>query len=600
MDPAGPKTAVRESVPYGHACAGCSKAKCRCISRGPGKQCERCHRLRKECVPSAVVRKQTSRRASGRSAGSAQLEEKLDRIVTLLTSSAPSNVSASPELLSSIQAQLGAAGGASDAPHLQQPTAPSSVTSSETPGFLGVFSSTPRDCQPEVLNPEDEAILLKFREHHLPLFPFVHIPPGVTALKLSRESPVLWLGIQLACTKTTAVWTRLESQLRSTLAQSLVVDCERNLDLLLGIICYLNWKLDHNTSKKSLCTVASLATSLVFDLRLDRATQESTCRETNSSMAYCFPIKQPILPPLKRSRDGMRAALACYCVCSAITGFIRSPQMRWTSYMDEVVQDMATQPEIEGDEVLAAMTKLYRIMDEVHQLSPYRMEPELVPQAPLVFYVRGLKKSLDSVMASTRAEVLSKHFMQIFVAFVDASIHDMPLYHSETPRVSEVGRSECLHASLEASIKCIETFLAMSPHDLVGMTVALGLQFARCSHLLYRFSVVEDVAWDRKYVQDRVDLIKVLERTGELMAAIPKAGGFEPDGEDVFTRSAMTMKYAAPLWGKALAEAVGATSTWTPGLDANGEALVGLSDAMPIDFPEDFSWMELLTNWDNY
>ncbi|KAH9233035.1 hypothetical protein K456DRAFT_1788268, partial [Colletotrichum gloeosporioides 23] len=72
------------AAPYGRACTNCSRAKCKCILRPAGGACERCHRLNKTCQPSNPQRKRSKKPPSSRTA---QLEEKLDGLVTLLRQS---------------------------------------------------------------------------------------------------------------------------------------------------------------------------------------------------------------------------------------------------------------------------------------------------------------------------------------------------------------------------------------------------------------------------------------------------------------------------------------------------------------------------------
>ncbi|KIH87554.1 hypothetical protein SPBR_04655 [Sporothrix brasiliensis 5110] len=90
-------------APYGRACANCSRAKCRCIYRTDSSDCERCHRLKKDCRPSIPVRrKAASSGAAKRSSSStlsrtAQLEQKLDGLVSLLTAQNSSRAKAAAD-----------------------------------------------------------------------------------------------------------------------------------------------------------------------------------------------------------------------------------------------------------------------------------------------------------------------------------------------------------------------------------------------------------------------------------------------------------------------------------------------------------------------
>src|SRR6478609_232065 len=74
---------------YGRACTACQRAKCKCILRASGQDCERCHRLGKPCQPMATSRKRVAKKST--SSRTAQLEEKLEDLVTILRASQPSN-----------------------------------------------------------------------------------------------------------------------------------------------------------------------------------------------------------------------------------------------------------------------------------------------------------------------------------------------------------------------------------------------------------------------------------------------------------------------------------------------------------------------------
>lgn len=234
----------RISAPYGHACTNCAKAKCKCVfSRGSTSVCDRCHRLSRECVPSQTVRKRGSARARsalrsstgglGGKDGSkdsdiartAQLEEKLDDLVSLLRSQASASVAGAMRGTESATAAAAAAA-AADAgvgigagagagvpcdtngarPH-QVPT-PESSTSGDAPRLrlkdmypFSQLASTavsnslapsavpyqpseePAGSKteiPELTMEEADECLDSFRRHHLKFFPFVYIPPEAT------------------------------------------------------------------------------------------------------------------------------------------------------------------------------------------------------------------------------------------------------------------------------------------------------------------------------------------------------------------------------------------------------------------------------------
>ena len=169
---------VRESASYGRACAGCYKAKCKCILRGPGLNCERCHRLKQECEPSTVVRKRLSRKSAYRTA---HLEERLDDLVGLLESQASGDYSASPNsapLARSTFATQPAEHRTGEKGSRNRPLAPrasqNSLPAQRTPWNADILA------QIEPSKFQAEQYLKTFQQQHLDNFPFYCISSTTT------------------------------------------------------------------------------------------------------------------------------------------------------------------------------------------------------------------------------------------------------------------------------------------------------------------------------------------------------------------------------------------------------------------------------------
>lgn len=184
---------VPKSAPYGHACVGCSKAKSRCISRGPGNSCQRCHRMSKECHPSAVASKRLTRRPASKTV---RLEEKLDDLVTLLKTQAATKLLEQRHDLGGARSDQQHNGFSSGLPtrsigdslHRQPNEAiPAIPDIRAEPGRLCEMSSvrtTPHsaDSLHSLPLPPSQAdeYLRTFQAHHLKALPFIHIPPELT------------------------------------------------------------------------------------------------------------------------------------------------------------------------------------------------------------------------------------------------------------------------------------------------------------------------------------------------------------------------------------------------------------------------------------
>ena len=105
----------------------------------------------------------------------------------------------------------------------------------------------------------------------------------------------------------------------------------------------------------------------------------------------------------------------------------------------------------------------------------------------------------------------------------------------------------------------------------------LHLHFSRCTHILYRLSLMDDPAWDRGAIARTVDLLGVLERCAALYEAVPAAVGLGIDGNDIYTRAGEVLRASVPMWRKALEESGAIT----------GVTEVGQGDMVPMDFTAD-------------
>jgi hypothetical protein len=155
------------------------------------------------------VRKRSAKRTTA--SKRAQLEDKLDDLVSLLRTQ-----QATPSHNQSTD---------------QQTTTPCSLDySPQQP-----VSEAPHD---DVLTDED---LSKIRQHHLPYFPFIYLPPDLTATQLVHTKPLLALAFKTISNKAYARQAKLSKSVRSKIAIQLIVDAEKSMDLLLGLLACMAW-----------------------------------------------------------------------------------------------------------------------------------------------------------------------------------------------------------------------------------------------------------------------------------------------------------------------------------------------------------------------
>jgi hypothetical protein len=88
---------------------------------------------------------------------------------------------------------------------------------------------------------EAEEYLINFQTNNSKYFPFVYIPSTTTAQQLRQERPFLWLCIMTVGSKSTSQQQVLGTKIRKTVAQEMIVQSEKSIDLLLGLLIFTGW-----------------------------------------------------------------------------------------------------------------------------------------------------------------------------------------------------------------------------------------------------------------------------------------------------------------------------------------------------------------------
>jgi hypothetical protein len=80
-----------------------------------------------------------------------------------------------------------------------------------------------------------------FRKYMLIFLPVVHLPATMTSEMLKETYPYLWFSIMTVTCKNVDRRFAMNEAARKFLAQKMVVDHEKSLDLLLGLIVIMGW-----------------------------------------------------------------------------------------------------------------------------------------------------------------------------------------------------------------------------------------------------------------------------------------------------------------------------------------------------------------------
>ncbi|KAI1102201.1 hypothetical protein F4804DRAFT_343408 [Jackrogersella minutella] len=526
METVSPLNAIKSrstSALGGRACTNCARVKCKCIHRADGTVCERCYRLKKQCIASVSVgRRATARRGISRTA---QLEKKLDELVTRL------KAQQGPE---SQETGDGLDGPGEQTEHDSDTGDPSITVSTPTIAANGPenppgSSST----YPDEPSPSEAEELLKiFREDTIGFFPFVYIPPHVTSQQLREHYPFLWLNI--IATKLVSPKRRLSlsDQVKNIVVQKVVVDREKSLDLLLGLLTLVGWSHRQRRDKPFWTLFSQLIVTLVCDLGLHAPQPEINSmfcalgkdKDNDSRISNVF--RMP-------THEVQRAALGAFVLTSTISNiFKHAPGLRWSSHFDSYLENLAQDSTVSQDETLIALVRMQLIINQIYN-DPHANSGG----SPPALYLSALRSQLHEITSREKLGTTVRNHPIVLEQyhFAELLINESAIRKSPTPwNEPDLGRFEVYQSCLMSIKAYLDTFFSTPVTLFDSMPFTSFPQVVRVMKCLHTITTVEDPAWDRAAVRRSVDLIstcdKILETLEYLKATSILAA--PDDGED--------------------------------------------------------------------
>ncbi|KAH8700254.1 hypothetical protein BGW36DRAFT_405529 [Talaromyces proteolyticus] len=588
------------AAPYGQACLHCFKSKSKCVSHGNGTSCERCHRLNKECCPSDSFRRRNAKKSQDSSVKIAQLEGRIDNLVSLLQSvTEHSGSSASlrealenrPQVLNP-QERLGV-----DEPG-SMPT--SSFRSTATPTGhpkqahhgASFFPQPSPSCDTsdtgplwEITSSEAEAHITTFRTQMLRFFAFLDLPLETSAQELRQEKPLLFRAIMTVTAPSIQLKLLRGRGLKHLIAQAALIETQASIDLLLTLLTYVAWGYDQFLNKvASSSRLTQLAMSLVYDLRLHK-----TLSQGAHSMPHEVHNVQPGSTQTAReltsetdqvSLESVRVVLGCFILSSMY--FISLPlclypstsntvssyfgqidAMRWTPRMEEYLSLVSTNTASKMDKFLGLQVRLQRVIQQAvdmrdqQELTRSLAAPLSPSTEPLLasFYLKTLQAQLQQVRSCIPLELQQEEIIIMYLHYAELSIYET--VHTVNPDILSTSgsdfipvgsaptlgfeRLECHWRSLGAIKSWLDVFFTLPPSVCVGFSFPFWAQMVRCLVVLYRLSICLDSARDQPTVRQTVDLLAVLDRIADKIRRTAVEAG-EKSPNELFSQIVRIMK----------------------------------------------------------
>ncbi|KYK56933.1 hypothetical protein DCS_03939 [Drechmeria coniospora] len=571
---------------YGQSCTNCSKAKCRCMLRADGEAdggCERCYRLDKSCERIVANRKRTQKRSA--SSRTAQLEEKLQDLVSILRASqhpgqqgvdaaslAQSSSSSSPS--QSLLHQLppsrldslveAATANTASTKTRQKAPPPPPLFCMDQPACAdntAVPSAVNAYTRAEPTLEEAEVYLAKFRDW-LKNFPFMHLPADLTASALRQSRPILWLSIMNMTSMSLPQQHLLRSKFRQEIAERMIFNHERSMDLLLGLIAYLVWATMNTgpSTKPFLILYAQLAAAVLFDMGLTRSPNE----EQQSGLYLKVWNLRPTPAPKTRTLEECRAVLAFWFCTSTCTSFIgKMETLNWTSHMDECLALLEHEREQPLDEVLVAIIKSQLVGEEAQKLLRLQGATD-AGQGPSFIYKTGLINRLDRLKQSLPAALHFHYLVRSQLYAIEASVHSIGLFTDQP--IPEAARTSSMYACTKAASSWYSAFFSVPLIDVPGLPFAVYVSMSHMQAILYRLTTSTDANWDKEILRSGADLLVLLDKTIDVFGNIAQVYQLRTDDSDgtLFTKGARILRNVRSFWEPELSQHLRGANLPTP------------------------------------
>ncbi|KUJ19994.1 uncharacterized protein LY89DRAFT_716459 [Mollisia scopiformis] len=512
------------------SCETCRSSKGRCLpSDNDPNRCQKCLKDGKNCI--FLEAKPRPKRAKNSRIRVAEMEEKLEGLLSLLaaqagttgTSAVQPDTSSAPARPDTSSASAGSLTPASTRDQTDltlfnetNPTVfPSNFNfpvSSPQPQISQSLSSTDQSIY-SVINSRHDKIqdviskgivnfvqaeqALRLFQANCSSFPFIIVPEGMSVDALRRHRPFLLLSIlTFASSGDEKVQAKLEREMRENLSRRLIVNGERSLDLLEGLLVYIAWyHFYFDPENQQLYQLCQMATSLAADININKPP-----RSLGNALQK-FSIAKPssfLSGMAAEDAESKRVYLGCYYISSSICHGLRKPNnMKYSSYMEECAQALSQSGQAETDRLLPYFIQLQRLSQEVSETFDYAANFELPPldAGRISVLSKAFEQQLNQIESSISSEAWNNDFevqltMQLHVTRIhinEVGFHAAALPQDQMlyPQIRSKSwyyssaRSESLMRCLQACKDFLDHFLSLPSEGIINSTLPdmLGLVY---------------------------------------------------------------------------------------------------------------------------
>jgi len=348
-----------------------------------------------------------------------------------------------------------------------------------------------------------------------PHMPFVVFPTGTDVSSLAKNKPFLLQAIKTAAFfhDTAAQQIMVKSLIRE-ISERVLINGEKSLDLLQGMLVIGNWYNPHLFAPPSHTVLLHLTMALAHDLDIDRA--PGFCEKAAlmaASQAHGVPQPAKVV-----TNDERRAVLGTFYLTSQIfTSFRKIDNLNWTPWHTACVEVLTQAREYESDLLLVQLAQSQRIMQEAMATD--------CEHAPVQLYAKSFLSDLErAALASGNAATAIVSRLQ--QACTRTAIWERSFGNLATHTVKETDlrqRLDGMWQCMDAAKRYTEIYLELPVEDYLVVPFGVFAQFAYIFVVLVRASLIEMDGWDVQALRKFVDFSTLLGEASRRYDAVSQA-----------------------------------------------------------------------------
>ncbi|RFU31464.1 hypothetical protein B7463_g4854, partial [Scytalidium lignicola] len=370
---------------------------------------------------------------------------------------------------------------------------------------------------------------LQIYRTHASYFPFVVIHPHDTLYSLRQYKPFLLLSILTVSAKSNSPHQRrLEIELRQTLGTKVIVNGEKSLDLLQGLLVYLCWYHYYfDPERQQLYQLYKLAIAMAEDLEI---------MGDGLVSIHSGGDKQISPHTYHSSIEARRTFLGTYYISSCLSLiFKKRNNLQYTDYVDRCCRMLAETKEAPSDHLLRSFIGLQRLKEEINHIFDYDNYQQLpfLDSTRISVLVKMFHNQLKQLETSFSTDIWTSAALKMAQLNAQIYINEIGFYTPQTRTTasdaignhdwnSSIQRSETLQHSIDSVKKYLDEYLVLPVEELRRQTIVEESQLVYAISILGKFTsgvwaADLDAAYFRKAAKFNHYMVALIERLGTLI-----------------------------------------------------------------------------------